>query len=145
MAARLYKDAKHFLTLSNFCSKNWVHFAKTNYEMKKWLFKLSILLNILFLLGWFLSWISSPSYEMGRLEKNLEIGYFTGDSTIFVLPKGLTVRNASQRGLAAIGQFENERFQIVITSSDPSLIRYDLPKDSFDTFGNYYSADVKKN
>ena len=82
---------------------------------------------------------------MGRLEKNLEIGYFTGDSTIFVLPKGLTVRNASQRGLAAIGQFENERFQIVITSSDPSLIRYDLPKDSFDTFGNYYSADVKKN
>jgi len=112
--------------------------------MKKWIFGISILLNILFLIGWFLSWFNSPTNEIGRLEKNIEIGYFTGDSTIFTLPKGLTVRNSSQRGISAIGQFENERFQIVITSDDPNLIKYDLPKDSLDTFGNYYSADIKK-
>lgn len=112
--------------------------------MKKWIYRISILFNILFLLGWFLSWINSPTYELGRLEKDIEIGYFTGDSIIFTLPKGLTVRNASQRGISAIGQFENERFQIVITSDDPNLINYDLPKDSLNTFENYYSADIKK-
>ena len=61
----------------------------------------------------------------------------------FALPKGLTVRNASERGLSAIGQFENERFQIVI-SSDDELINYDLPIDSLGQNGNYYSADFDK-
>ena len=112
--------------------------------MKKWIYRISILFNILFLLGWFLSWLNSPSNEIGRLEKDIEIGYFTGDSIVFTLPKGLTVRNASQRGIAAIGQFENERFQIILTSNDPNLIKYNIPKDSLNTFGNYYSADIRK-
>ncbi|HIP48453.1 MAG TPA: hypothetical protein EYG92_05750 [Lutibacter sp.] len=112
--------------------------------MKKWIFRISIFLNVALLFGWFLSWVNSPSYELGRIEKDIEIGYFTGKATKFVLPKGLTVRNVSQRGISAIGQFENERFEIVITSDDPSLINYELPKDSLDTFGNYYSADIKK-
>ena len=55
----------------------------------------------------------------------------------------MTVRNASERGLSAIGQFENERFQIVI-SSDDQLINYDLPNDSLAPNGNYYSADFDK-
>lgn len=112
--------------------------------MKKWIFRISILLNIIFLAGWFLTWFNSPTYELGRLEKDIEVGYFTGKTTKFTLPKGLTVRNASQRGISAIGQFENERFQIVITSDEFKLVNYDLPKDSLDTFGNYYSADIKK-
>lgn len=112
--------------------------------MKKWIFRISITLNILFLIGLTLNWISKPSYELGRLEKEVEVGYFGTDSTIFILPKGLTVRNASERGLSAIGQFENERFQVVITSDDWKLVNYELPKDSLDTFGNFYSADIKK-
>ena len=112
--------------------------------MKKWIFRISVLFNILFIIGYGLNWINSPSYELGRLEKDVEIGIFTSDSTIFLIPKGLTVRNASQRGIGAIGQFENERFEIVITSDDPSLVNYDLPKDSLQQFGNYYSADVNK-
>ena len=67
-----------------------------------------------------------------------------GDSTLFTLPKGLTVRNSSERGISAIGQFENERFQIVITSDDWELINYDLPKDSLDSHGNFYSADFDR-
>ena len=110
--------------------------------MKKWILRISIGFNIIFLVGWGLSLINTPTYELGRLEKDIEIGYFTGDSTVFTLPKGLTVRNASQRGLSAIGQFENERFQIVITSEKTDLVNYDLPKDSLDTFGNFYSADI---
>jgi len=51
----------------------------------------------------------------------------------------------SERGLGAIGQFENERFSIVITSNDASLVNYDLPKDSLDMFGNFYSAEIPQN
>ena len=46
--------------------------------MKKWIFRISILLNVAFLIGWFWNWANSPSYELGRLEKDIEIGYFTG-------------------------------------------------------------------
>jgi len=102
------------------------------------------LLNILFLFVWFLNWFNSPSYKLGRLEKDIQIGYFSDDSLIFRLPKGLTVENVSQRGLAAIGQFENERFQIIITSDDYNIINYNLPKDSLNIYGNYYSADINK-
>jgi len=112
--------------------------------MKKWTFRISILINIIFLLGYFWNWLNTPSYEIGRLEKDIEIGRFSSDSTIFRIPKGITVKNASQRGLNAIGQFENERFQIVITSDDRDLVNYDLPKDSLQIFQNLYSADVRK-
>ena len=112
--------------------------------MKKWIFIISIAFNIIFLIGWGLSSFNEPSYKLGRLEKDITVGYFMGDSTLFTLPKGLTVRNSSERGISAIGQFENERFQIVITSDDWDLINYDLPKDSLDSFGNFYSADFDR-
>ncbi|HZK28073.1 MAG TPA: hypothetical protein VFD00_11125 [Thermoclostridium sp.] len=111
--------------------------------MKKWILIISIAFNIIFLIGWGLNSLNKPSYRLGRLEKDITIGHFMGDSLIFTLPKGLTVRNASERGLSAIGQFENERFQIVI-SSDDQLVNYDLPNDSLAPNGNYYSADFDK-
>jgi hypothetical protein len=71
--------------------------------MKKWVFRISILLNIVLLIGWGLSCLNRPSYKLGRLEKDITIGNFMGDSLLFKLPKGLTVRNASERGISAIG------------------------------------------
>ncbi|MDX1829272.1 MAG: hypothetical protein R3342_06970 [Lutibacter sp.] len=112
--------------------------------MKKRIYRISIIFNIIFLLGYGLNWINSPTYKLGRLEKEVKIGIFGSDSAIFTIPKGLTVRNISERGISAIGQFENERFEIVITSDDSKLVNYDLPKDSLQTFGNFYSADVNK-
>lgn len=111
--------------------------------MKKWIFRISITLNFIFLIGWGLNSLNKPSYKLGRLEKDITVGYFMGDSLLFTLPKGLTVRNASERGISAIGQFENERFQIVI-SSDNKLINYDLSNSSLGPNGNYYSADFDK-
>lgn len=111
--------------------------------MKKWALIISILLNIILMIGWGLSSLNRPSYKLGRLEKDITVGHFMGDSLLFTLPKGLTVRNASERGLNAIGQFENKRFQIVI-SSDDELVNYDLPLDSLGPNGNYYSADFDK-
>jgi hypothetical protein len=112
--------------------------------MNKWIFRISIALNLALLIGFFLEWLSSPTYKLGRLEKDVTIGHFGSDSVIFKLPRGLTVRNISQRGLASIGQFENERFEIVITSDDENLVNYELPEDSLEQFGNFYSADVKE-
>lgn len=88
--------------------------------------------------------LNSPSNRLGRLEKEINVGYFSTNAVLFSLPKGLTVRDASPSGLNAIGQFENNRFEIVITTDDLNLINYTLPKDSLDTFDNYYSADVLK-
>jgi len=112
--------------------------------MKKWICRISIIFNILFIIGFGLNWLNSPTYQLGRLEKDVEIGIFTSDSTIFIIPKGLTVRNISQQGISAIGQFENERFEIVVTSDNPDLVNYDIPKDSLNSFGNFYSADINK-
>lgn len=110
--------------------------------MKKWIFRISILINVIFILVFLFNWLISPTNELGRLEKDLDIGYFQSDNSFFRIPKGITVKNVSQRGIGAIGQFENERFSIVITSNDGSLVNYNVPKDSLDMFGNYYSAEV---
>ncbi|MFV0180472.1 hypothetical protein NZD85_06295 [Empedobacter stercoris] len=109
----------------------------------KWILRISIILNIFLIALFLLNTMNSPSNEIGRLKKDLKVGFFTGDSAFIFLPKGLTVRNKSERGLSAIGQFENNRFEIVITS-DEDLVEYNLPKDSLFTFGNYYSADIEK-
>ena len=99
-------------------------------------------MNVIFILLFAWNWLNSPSNELGRLEKDIEIGYFQSDNSVFRIPKGIIVKNVSERGLGAIGQFENERFSIVITSDDASLVNYDLPKDSLDMFGNFYSAEI---
>jgi hypothetical protein len=50
--------------------------------MKKWIFIISIAFNIIFLIGWGLSSLNEPSYRLGRLEKDITIGHFMGDSLI---------------------------------------------------------------
>ena len=113
-------------------------------KIKKWFFRISVLFNVIFILGLIWNALNSPSYKLGRLEQDISVGYFSTDSVLFRLPKGLTVRDVSPSGLNAVGQFENSRFEIVITSDKESIINYSLPKDSLDIFGNYYSADVAK-
>lgn len=110
--------------------------------MKKVIFILSILLNIIFGLNYLSDEINEPTRELGRLKKDVEIGYFSGDSVLFKLPKGLTVADESQRGISAIGQFENNRFSIVITSNE-DLVDYEINEDSLGVFSNFYSADIK--
>lgn len=65
------------------------------------------------------------------------------DTILFKLPKGLTVRDVSERGFGAIGQFENNRFEIVVTTAQENLVDYEKPEDELLPFGNYYSADVQ--
>lgn len=115
-----------------------------NIKFRKWFIRVSFTLNIIFILGWLWNILNTPSLRLGRLEKDISVGHFTTDSVLFKLPKGLTVCDVSPSGLNAIGQFENNRFEIIITTDDQNLINYTLPKESLDVFGNYYSADVIK-
>jgi len=110
-------------------------------KWKKWIFRLSIVFNIIFGLGWFLNYINSPTYKLGVLTQDVNAGFLAGDSTIYKIPKGITVRDVSPRGIASIGQFENNRFELIFTTDREDLVNYDLPRDSMFTFGNYYSAD----
>jgi len=107
--------------------------------MKKYLFWLSIALNLVFIVGYLFNRFNSPSNKIGVLKKDINVGYFMGKKTIFTLPKGLTVRDKSERGISAIGQFENDRFYIVITTDD-NIVNYNVNKDSLNQFGNFYSV-----
>jgi hypothetical protein len=111
------------------------------HKWKKWIFRLSVSFNIIFATGWFLNYINSPTYRLGVLTQDVNAGFLGGDSTFYKIPKGITVRDVSPRGIAAIGQFENNRFELIFTTDRANLVNYDLPKDSIFGFGNYYSAD----
>lgn len=107
----------------------------------KWILSISICLNIIFVLMYLLHMFNSPSQKLGKLKQDVKVGFFGGDSTFIYLPKGITVKDKSERGIAAIGQFENNRFEIIITSNK-DLVDYNLPKDSLFLFQNFYSADI---
>ena len=110
---------------------------------QKWTYRISIAINLVFVIGLFLNYFNSPSYDLGELKKDVKIGLFNKtDTTLFTLPKGLTVRDVSQRGISAIGQFENNRFEIVITTERGDLIDYKTPENKLLPFGNFYSADL---
>jgi hypothetical protein len=110
----------------------------------KLLFTFSLLLNLV--LASFLLFTKmqgcaeTPDGRLGTLSRDIQIGYFGSDKTIFKLPKGLVVRDASATGA---DWFEPYRFRLVITSSDETLIDYSAniqPKPG--QHGEYYSADV---
>jgi hypothetical protein len=109
--------------------------------MKKAIFWFSITLNILFLLRMVWNSINAPSEQLGILKQDIDIGHFMDNKKIFTLPKGLTVKNQSQRGISAIGQFENNRFSIVITS-EKALVDYNVAPKKLNPNGNFYSAKL---
>ena len=84
---------------------------------------------------------NEPTHRLGILTQDLTVGYFGQEGEIFKLPKGITVEDVAPRGIAAIGQFENNRFSIVLTSEIDSLIDYNVNTTDLAPNGNFYSAD----
>jgi hypothetical protein len=79
--------------------------------------------------------------RMGVLTEDIEVGYFGSDDTIFKLPKGLAVREASATGA---DWFEPYRFRIVVTSDSEALVDYSVNnKELKDRDSEYYSAEVR--
>jgi len=114
-------------------------------KKQKWILRVSIAVNIFFVCFYFLNY-TTYSYKLGKLKSNVKVVLFNSnkDSVFFTLPKGITVRDVSERGLSSIDQFENNRFDIVLTSDMDSLIDYTVPKEKLSPFGNYYSAVIEK-
>ena len=111
-------------------------------SMKKRIFIISVLFNVIFLFLLLLNWFNAPTYDYGKLKEDVEIGVFMSDGTVFKIPGGITVQDVSPRGIDAIGRFENNRFSLIITA-DEELVDYDVPKDSLSQFGNTYSVKAK--
>ena len=85
--------------------------------------------------------MNSPTYKLGVLTQDVNAGFIADDNTIFKIPKGITVRDVSTHGFEAIGQFENNHFELVFTTDRDDLVNYTISKDSLFPYGNYYSAD----
>ena len=113
-------------------------------KKQKWILRISILLNVV-LAFYFIINYTAYSYKLGVLKKDIKVGILNKKgTTYFVLPKGITVRDVSERGLSSIDLFENHRFDIIITSDDDSLVDYSASGKKLLPFGNLYSADVNK-
>ena len=105
----------------------------------------SVLLNLL-LLGYLaLDRFNSPSRKLGILTRDIAAASIVDTGHIpFSLPKGLTVRDESPRGLAAAGMFEPYRFSIVITTDDPEAVSYAEASRDLNQVGELYSMDWDK-
>ena len=80
--------------------------------------------------------------KLGVLRQELKVGPFGSDRTLFTLPKGLRVRDASATGA---GWFEPHRFRLVVTSEDRGLVDYTTPPaQGTAQASELYSADGKK-
>lgn len=102
---------------------------------------LSITLNIglfSYILFWdSFSWTVKPRY--GVLKEDVYGGTFNEAGHIFMLPKGLSVKDATPRN--QIDLFEPHRFSVTI-SSDRELVDYDI--ETPHKFQDLYSADRQK-
>jgi hypothetical protein len=108
---------------------------------QKWILRFSITINIIFGIVFFINH-NAYTYKEGILNEDVKVGIFNNNkSTFFTLPKGLTVRDVSEQGISAVDRFENNRFEIVITTDRDNLVDYKVSKEKLSTFGNLYSAD----
>lgn len=99
----------------------------------------SIILNLYLGAASFINNLNEPSGNYGILTQDINLGNFGKEQSIFKLPKGITVQDVSPRGFDAIGQFENNRYSIIITTELDSLVKYD--STDIGVNGNFYSAD----
>ena len=81
--------------------------------------------------------------RIGVLAQDIEVGYFGGNTTVFTLPKGLVVREASATG---VDWFEPNRFRLVVTSERESLVDYSVKEEQQTRQDSeQYSADIHMN
>ena len=101
----------------------------------------SVVANVAIVAGYFKLAIDGcaerPDGRLGVLTRDVEVGKFDGRDQLFVLPKGLVVRDASATGA---DWFEPNRFRLIVTSEHKGLVRYPDAIKKGD--GEYYSADI---
>jgi hypothetical protein len=102
-------------------------------KWKKVVFIASIVLNL-----WFIfNWMDQPAHRYGVLISDVTVP-LTKDATI-MLPKGLVVRDESLQGISSIGQFDEYRFSITITSGF-KMVDYNVDWKAINSPGSLYHA-----
>jgi hypothetical protein len=104
----------------------------------------SVLLNIYVVI----ELANQPSYKLGTLSRDINIADFNDDSKIlFKLPKGLTVMDASPRGIASAGMFGLDRFTFTVIESgmrdDGTLVNYSRNTSESNKGALYYGKPAK--
>jgi len=80
--------------------------------------------------------------RVGILNQDVEVGVFDSSETLFTLPEGLVVREASASGA---GWFEPYRFRIVVTASNERFVNYEPSTDELaEQDAEFYSAEVSE-
>ena len=115
-------------------------------KIKTLVFTCSLLLNLILSVLLFYNVLNGyPEARFGkygRLTKDLSLGRFGEKQTIFVLPKGLLVKDVSATGL---DYFEPNRFKIIVTTDNEDLVDYAIDQKTAESNdGEYYSADITK-
>ncbi|TGL68604.1 hypothetical protein [Leptospira kmetyi] len=107
---------------------------------------LSLFLNVFFVLKEIYTLLDGysekPNGELGILKRDLVIGKFGQKGSLFKLPKGLVVRDASAAGM---DYFEPNRFKIIVTTDREDLVKYGVTEKELSDFnGEYYSVRSPK-
>lgn len=107
---------------------------------------ISVILNIglAFLLFWQVldGCAEMSDGRVGVLGQDVEVGIFGSGETLFTLPEGLVVREASAVGA---GWFEPYRFRIVVTANNERFVNYEPTAEELaGQNGEFYSAEVSE-
>ncbi|AXR69433.1 hypothetical protein [Leptospira mayottensis] len=107
---------------------------------------LSLFLNVFFVLKEVYTLLDGypekPNGELGILKQDLVVGKFDQKGSLFKLPKGLIVRDASATGM---DYFEPNRFKIIVTADREDLVNYNVTEKELLNFNEeYYSVRSPK-
>jgi hypothetical protein len=109
-------------------------------NLKRYVFRtiisVAFIVSILFNLFYLIDLSNRPTYQLGVLAQDVSVADFYNDSKVlFILPKDLTIMDASPRGIAAAGLFGRSRFTFTVMESgwhrDGPLVDYSpIPPES---------------
>jgi hypothetical protein len=78
--------------------------------------------------------------RIGELTQDIKVGYFGSNKSVFTLPKGLVVREASATGA---DRFEPHRFRLIVTTENEHLVNYTTRgRSEIEQHNEFYSADI---
>jgi hypothetical protein len=80
--------------------------------------------------------------RVGILNQDVDVGIFGSGESLFTLPEGLVVREASASGAS---WFEPYRFRIVITANNERFVNYEPTAEQLaEQEAEFYSAEVSE-
>lgn len=103
-----------------------------NFNYLKLILTLSLILNVILIIYLSFKKINSPENRCGVLKNDVKVLFPKGENgnemMTVIIPKGITVKDASPRGFDHVDLFEPYRFQIIFSSDEKDMIDYSVNK-----------------